>query len=216
MSKSDNPSKPATPVAAFAGKSIALTGTFTTMKRADAQKVLVEAGAKLSSGVTKKTDLLIHGDNAGSKLDKAASLGVAVMTVALHRGRVWRWLPSHPAGHGLDALHWRRRPLHGVRRRPRGAAARRDHGRRGTWLVRDKSKPRTKDGRDAVSIIFASAAEGADGISAAGSIAAYLRAAIAHGFCYYWPRCFKTHAYVSYADQEQALERFRAVPEAGR
>ncbi|MFS8067004.1 MAG: hypothetical protein ACMG6S_11585, partial [Byssovorax sp.] len=76
----------------------------------------------------------------------------------------------------------------------------------GTWLVREK-----KSG--AVRIVFASAAEGSDGVGPAGSIAAYLRAAIEHGFVYYWPRCFRENRYVSYAEQEAAVERFRARPE---
>src|SRR5690606_14012717 len=61
-------------------KVVARTGTFMTMKRADAQKRLREAGATVGSGVTKATDVLIYGDNAGSKLDKAASAGVTLMT----------------------------------------------------------------------------------------------------------------------------------------
>src|SRR5690606_3953023 len=69
-----------TPVDGLAGKVVALTGTFMTMKRADAQKLLREAGATVGSGVTKATDVLIYGDNAGSKLDKAASAGVTLMT----------------------------------------------------------------------------------------------------------------------------------------
>jgi hypothetical protein len=77
----------------------------------------------------------------------------------------------------------------------------------GTWLVRDK-------GGHAVEIIFASAAEGSEGIVAAGSIAAYLRAAMTNGFGHYWPRCFKHHPYVSYAEQEQAVARFQATPVA--
>lgn len=59
----------------------------------------------------------------------------------------------------------------------------------------------------------ASAAEGSDGVEPAGSIAAYLRVAIEHGFGHYWPRCFRENGNVSYADQEDAVERFRARPE---
>lgn len=65
---------------AFTGKTIVLTGTFATMKRTDAKKVLLEAGAKVSGSISKKTDLLIHGSDAGSKLAKAQKLGVATMT----------------------------------------------------------------------------------------------------------------------------------------
>lgn len=75
----------------------------------------------------------------------------------------------------------------------------------GTWLVRNK-----KSGQ--VQLVFASAAEGADGISPADSIVDYLKAATRHGFVHYWPRCFQGSVQVSYADQETALERFRAAP----
>ncbi|MCA9698677.1 MAG: hypothetical protein KC431_14220, partial [Myxococcales bacterium] len=65
---------------AFAGKTVALTGTLTTMKRAQAQALLTEAGAIVGSGVTKTTDILIHGDDAGSKLAKAERMGITTMT----------------------------------------------------------------------------------------------------------------------------------------
>jgi BRCT domain type II-containing protein len=78
----EEPSTGQAPVEAFRGKTIVLTGTFTTMKRAEAEKILREAGATIGSSVGKKTDLLVHGDDAGSKLDKAVSLGVALMTEA--------------------------------------------------------------------------------------------------------------------------------------
>ncbi len=75
---------PAEPVkvvpSAFTGKKVVLTGTFATMKRSAAKKVLTEAGAIVSGSVSKNTDLLIHGTDAGSKLAKAQSLGVPVMT----------------------------------------------------------------------------------------------------------------------------------------
>jgi hypothetical protein len=64
----------------FEGKTIVLTGTFVTMKRNDAKKVLSEAGAKVTGSVSKNTDLLIYGDKAGSKLARARSLGVELMT----------------------------------------------------------------------------------------------------------------------------------------
>ncbi len=66
----------------FTGKTIVLTGTFATMKRSAAKTVLLEAGAKVSGSVSKSTDLLIYGADAGSKLSKAKSLGVELMTEA--------------------------------------------------------------------------------------------------------------------------------------
>lgn len=64
----------------FSGKTVVLTGTFATMKRSVAEQILKGAGAKVGSSVSAKTDFLIHGEDAGSKLHKAKSLGVATMT----------------------------------------------------------------------------------------------------------------------------------------
>ncbi|HVH97270.1 MAG TPA: BRCT domain-containing protein [Enhygromyxa sp.] len=77
----------------------------------------------------------------------------------------------------------------------------------GTWLVRDKGTADTR-----ATIIFASAAEGRDGVIAASSIVEYLRKAMENGFAPYWPRCFRPSKYVSYATQEQIIERFKAPP----
>jgi hypothetical protein len=82
-----------------------------------------------------------------------------------------------------------------------------------TWMVRAKGS-KTKAQINDVQIIFASAAEGTEGVSPGGSIVEYLRNAMASGFGHYWPRCFKTNRNVSYAEQEAAVERFRAVPVA--
>lgn len=65
---------------AFQGKTIVLTGTFVTMKRSVAEQVLREAGANVAGTVSAKVDLVIHGEDAGSKLSKANSLGIAILT----------------------------------------------------------------------------------------------------------------------------------------
>ena len=65
-----------------AGRTFVLTGTLPTMKRSDAKKRLLAAGAKVSGSVSKKTDFLVAGEAAGSKLDKATSLGVTVIDEA--------------------------------------------------------------------------------------------------------------------------------------
>ncbi len=67
---------------AFAGKTVVLTGTFATMKRSAAEALLAGVGAKMSGSISAKTDLLIHGADAGSKLSKAQGLGVKTMTEA--------------------------------------------------------------------------------------------------------------------------------------
>lgn len=64
----------------FAGKTFVLTGTLPTMKRSEASKLIEENGGKTSSSVSKKTSYVLAGDEAGSKLSKAQSLGVAVIT----------------------------------------------------------------------------------------------------------------------------------------
>ena len=63
----------------FTGKTVVLTGTLEQMGRSEAKKLLESLGANVSGSVSKKTDLVIAGENAGSKLDKANSLGIPVM-----------------------------------------------------------------------------------------------------------------------------------------
>ena len=64
----------------FTGKTVVLTGTLATMTRPEAQALLEHLGATVSGSVSKRTDFVIYGENAGSKLTKAQSLGVATMT----------------------------------------------------------------------------------------------------------------------------------------
>jgi hypothetical protein len=79
-SNAAKPTPKAPKASAFQGKTVVLTGTFVTMKRSVAEQVLRDAGANVAGSVSAKTDLVIHGEDAGSKLSKAASLGVATMT----------------------------------------------------------------------------------------------------------------------------------------
>ncbi len=287
------------------GKKVVLTGTFVTLKRADAEELLREAGATVSGSISKSTDMLICGADAGSKLAKATSLGVAIMSesdlvalllqsgvgaqklagtagklaeaqaqakaespiasavaelrvfvetlkrradVSIEIAEVGRkatkaeiaslrqqkvipdelidlytamngvhveWQFIEPPGGGCIRIPpvtaWTR--FTGEDQHYMGFADGHEallldeiRAEGGTWLVRHK-----KTGK--VQIVFASAAEGSDGIEPASTIAAYLRSAMSHGFVYYWPRCFKENKYVSYADQEAAVERFRARPQ---
>ena len=63
----------------LAGKTFVLTGTLPTLKRSDAKAKIERAGGKVTGSVSKKTDFVVAGEAAGSKLTKAESLGVAVL-----------------------------------------------------------------------------------------------------------------------------------------
>lgn len=63
----------------FSNKTVVLTGTLTLYTRAEAKEKLLALGAKVTGSVSAKTDYLIAGENAGSKLKKAEALGVEVM-----------------------------------------------------------------------------------------------------------------------------------------
>jgi DNA ligase (NAD+) len=62
------------------GKTIVLTGSLRSMSREEAKARLLELGAKVTSGVSKSTDIVIAGENPGSKLTRATALGIKVLT----------------------------------------------------------------------------------------------------------------------------------------
>jgi DNA ligase (NAD+) len=64
---------------ALAGKIFVLTGTLPTYSREEAAKIIEDAGGRVTGSVSKKTDYVLAGDDAGSKLEKAKSLGVKVV-----------------------------------------------------------------------------------------------------------------------------------------
>ncbi len=64
----------------FSGKTFVLTGTLESLKRSDAAKIIEENGGKTSSSVSKKTDFVLAGNEAGSKLTKAQNLGIEVLS----------------------------------------------------------------------------------------------------------------------------------------
>ena len=64
----------------FDGKIFVLTGTLPNLKRSQAAKIIEDNGGKVSSSVSKKTDYVLAGEEAGSKLTKAQSLGVKIIT----------------------------------------------------------------------------------------------------------------------------------------
>ena len=66
----------------FSGKTVVLTGSLSVLSRDEAKDRLMALGAKVSGSVSKKTDLVIAGEAAGSKLAKAQELGIAVIDEA--------------------------------------------------------------------------------------------------------------------------------------
>jgi DNA ligase (NAD+) len=67
------------PEGVFAGKTVVITGTLSTLSRDQARRWLIEQGAKVSGSVSSRTDFLIAGADPGSKYDKAISLGIEVI-----------------------------------------------------------------------------------------------------------------------------------------
>ncbi|MDO5298834.1 MAG: NAD-dependent DNA ligase LigA [Clostridia bacterium] len=63
----------------FAGMTFVLTGTLPTLTRAQAEELIRQNGGKAASSVSKKTSVVLAGESAGSKLEKARSLGVRIM-----------------------------------------------------------------------------------------------------------------------------------------
>jgi DNA ligase (NAD+) len=81
----------ASPVAAagpFAGKTCVLTGTLTSLTRDEAGELIRQGGGTVSGSVSRKTDFVIAGESAGSKLDKARELGVTILDEAEFRRRL--------------------------------------------------------------------------------------------------------------------------------
>jgi DNA ligase (NAD+) len=64
----------------FAGKTFVLTGTLPTLEREEASEMIRQAGGKVSSSVSKNTDYVLAGENAGEKLEKAEKLGVKIIS----------------------------------------------------------------------------------------------------------------------------------------
>lgn len=70
------------PIGALAGKTVVVTGTLTQFSREQIQELIHQHGGKPSGSVSKQTDYVVAGEKAGSKLEKAKKLGVAVLTEA--------------------------------------------------------------------------------------------------------------------------------------
>jgi DNA ligase (NAD+) len=65
---------------AISGKTIVVTGTLPTLGRKEASEYIERHGGKVSGSVSKKTDYVLAGENAGSKLTKAQELNIPVIT----------------------------------------------------------------------------------------------------------------------------------------
>ncbi len=78
----------------FAGKTCVLTGTLTSLTRDEAGELIRQGGGTVSGSVSRKTDFVIAGESAGSKLDKARELGVTILDEAEFRRRLG--LPEAP------------------------------------------------------------------------------------------------------------------------
>lgn len=70
------------PPGRFATKTFVITGTLPTLKREDAKAMIEDAGGKVAGSVSKKTDYVVAGEDAGSKLAKATALGVTIIDEA--------------------------------------------------------------------------------------------------------------------------------------
>ena len=66
----------------LAGKTLVLTGTLPDLTREQATEMIMTAGGKVTGSVSKKTDYVVAGESAGSKLAKAEQLGVTVLDEA--------------------------------------------------------------------------------------------------------------------------------------
>ena len=75
----EGPPAPRAPQGVLAGKTVVLTGTLSAYSREQAKEMLEAAGAKVSGSVSKKTDYVVAGSEAGSKLAKAEELGIPVL-----------------------------------------------------------------------------------------------------------------------------------------
>ncbi|XGW00420.1 MAG: NAD-dependent DNA ligase LigA [Leptolyngbya sp. BL-A-14] len=80
--QSDPSAQPSALNASITGKTFVVTGTLPTLKREDAKAMIQAAGGKVTDSVSKKTDYLVVGEEAGSKLEKAQALGITQLSEA--------------------------------------------------------------------------------------------------------------------------------------
>jgi DNA ligase (NAD+) len=97
----EDAARPATADGALAGKNLVFTGTLETMSRTEAKARAEAMGARVTDSVSKRTDLLVLGADAGSKAKKAAELGVRTVTEAEWREMAGMAPAPSPSGKGL-------------------------------------------------------------------------------------------------------------------
>jgi len=79
---------------ALRGKSIVVTGTLPTLSRTEATKLIESNGGRIASSVSKSTNFVVFGDDAGTKLEKAKALGVETIDEAELMRRIWAPEPT--------------------------------------------------------------------------------------------------------------------------
>ena len=80
--------KPVMAGGALKGLTIVITGTLPTLSRTEATELIEARGGRVTSGVSKSTDFVVVGEDAGSKLEKARGLGVEIIDEAELRKRL--------------------------------------------------------------------------------------------------------------------------------
>ena len=82
FSQPETDAAPTTETSVIAGKTFVITGTLPTLKRKEAEALIKQAGGKIASSVSTKTDYLVAGEKAGSKLAKAQKIGIIQLSEA--------------------------------------------------------------------------------------------------------------------------------------
>jgi len=77
---------------AFSGQKVVLTGTLSTYSRDEASKIIQSLGGEVQSSVSKKTTMVVAGESAGSKLEKAKAQGIKIITEEEFKSLLKTWL----------------------------------------------------------------------------------------------------------------------------
>lgn len=88
----------------FAGRTFVLTGTLPTLSRDGASALIRQVGGNVTGSVSRNTDFVLAGESAGSKLDKARALGIAILDEAAFRAQLGKGPSPPPTLPGQDRL----------------------------------------------------------------------------------------------------------------